>query len=76
MRKLAAGGHAVILITHKLAEALSIAHRITVLRHGRVVANPDPAEVTESDLARWMIGRDLPIPPTRASQPLRRWSCL
>jgi len=68
MRKLAAAGHAVILITHKLAEALSVAHRITVLRHGRVVANPDPAEVTESDLARWMIGRDLPIPHTRASQ--------
>ena len=68
MRKLAAAGHAVILITHKLAEALSVAHRITVLRHGWVVANPDPAEVTKSDLARWMIERDLPIPPTRPSQ--------
>jgi simple sugar transport system ATP-binding protein len=51
MRTLAAAGHAVILITHKLTEALSAAHRITVLRHGRVVANPDPAEVTPSDLA-------------------------
>src|SRR5262245_48995394 len=68
MRRLAAAGHAVVLITHKLAEALSVAHRITVLRHGRVVANSDLAEVTESDLARWMIGRDLPIPLTRASQ--------
>jgi general nucleoside transport system ATP-binding protein len=68
MRTLAAAGHAVILITHKLTEALSVAHRITVLRHGRVVANPEPAEVTPSDLARWMIGRDLPAPPTRASQ--------
>jgi general nucleoside transport system ATP-binding protein len=68
MRKLAATGHAVILITHKLAEAMSVAHRITVLRHGRVVANPDPAEVSTSELVRWMIGRDLPSPPTRASQ--------
>ena len=68
MRQLAAAGHAVILITHKLAEALSVAHRITVLRHGRVMANPDPAEVNKTDLVRWMIGRDLPAPPTRASQ--------
>ena len=68
MRKLAAAGHAVILITHKLAEALSVADRITVLRHGRVVANPVPAAVGKSDLARWMIGGDLPAPPTRPPQ--------
>jgi general nucleoside transport system ATP-binding protein len=68
LRTLAAAGHAVVLITHKLAEALSVADRITILRHGRVAANPDPAEVSTSDLARWMIGRDLPTPPIRASQ--------
>lgn len=67
LRKLAAAGHAIILITHKLTEALTAAHRITVLRHGRVVANPAPAEVGRSDLARWMIGGDLPTPPKRAS---------
>ena len=42
LRSLAAAGHAVILITHKLAEALTVADRLTVLRQGRVVANPDP----------------------------------
>jgi general nucleoside transport system ATP-binding protein len=68
MRKLAGTGHAIVLITHKLEEALTIAHRITVLRQGRVVANPDPAQVNQSDLARCMIGRDLPDPPIRASQ--------
>jgi general nucleoside transport system ATP-binding protein len=68
VRMLAAAGHGVILITHKLAEALSAGHRITVLRHGRVVANPNPAEVSESDLARWMIGHDLRTPTTRPSQ--------
>jgi general nucleoside transport system ATP-binding protein len=69
LRTLAAAGHAIILITHKLAEALSVAHRITVLRHGRVVANPGPTQVSQADLARWMIGRDLPGLPTRQSQP-------
>jgi general nucleoside transport system ATP-binding protein len=69
LRRFANTGHAVILITHKLAEALTVAHRITVLRRGQVVANPDPAQVTTSDLARWMIGHDLPTPPTRESQP-------
>jgi simple sugar transport system ATP-binding protein len=68
LRALAAAGHAVILITHKLAEALSVAHHITVLRHGRVAANPDPTEVSQSDLAHWMVGRALPAPPTRESQ--------
>jgi simple sugar transport system ATP-binding protein len=68
LRRLAAAGHAIILITHKLAEAMRVAHRITVLRHGRVVANPDPAEGSKTDLVRWMIGRDLPSPPARASQ--------
>ena len=65
LRNLAASGRAVILITHKLEEALSVAHRITVMRHGKVMANPDPAQVNKPDLARWMIGRDLPNPPAR-----------
>jgi general nucleoside transport system ATP-binding protein len=68
LHSLAAAGHTVILITHKLAEALTVADRITVLRHGMVVANPGPAQVSKSDLARWMIGRDLPVPPRRAPQ--------
>jgi ABC-type uncharacterized transport system ATPase subunit len=66
-RRLAAG-HTVIRLTHTWAEALSLAHRRTVRRHGRVVAHPDPAEVNPSDLARWMIGRDLPAPHPPASQ--------
>jgi general nucleoside transport system ATP-binding protein len=44
-----------------------VADRITVLRYGRVVASSVAAGVSLSDLARWMVGRDLPIPPMRAS---------
>jgi general nucleoside transport system ATP-binding protein len=62
LRDLAAAGHSVILITHKLAEALAIAQRITVLRRGKVVANAAPAEVSRAELARAMIGHDPPSP--------------
>jgi general nucleoside transport system ATP-binding protein len=58
LRVLAADGHAIILITHKLREALHIAQQITVLRRGRVVATVTPAEVSETDLARLIVGRD------------------
>ena len=56
LRRLRSEGRIVILITHKLAEALAVADRITVLRHGRVVATTAPASTSESALARLMIG--------------------
>lgn len=76
LRKLRADGRIVILITHKLAEALSVADRITVLRDGRVVAEAISAATTsESELARLMIGELVNLPhaelrPDRAAKPL------
>ncbi len=49
-------GRIVVLITHKLAEAMAVADRITVLRRGRVVACTTPAETSEEKLAGLMIG--------------------
>jgi simple sugar transport system ATP-binding protein len=66
LRRLRGEGRIVILVTHKLAEALAIADRITVLRRGRVVARRARGEVTEHDLAVLMIG-DLAPPPERAA---------
>ena len=54
--RLRAEGRIVILITHKLAEALAVADRITVLRRGRVVARRARGEATEDELAVLMIG--------------------
>src|SRR5260370_9945756 len=54
--RLRAEGRIVVLITHKLAEALAVADRITVLRRGRVVASMDAASTDEAELARMMIG--------------------
>src|SRR5260370_22216061 len=56
LTRLRAEGRIVVLITHKLAEALAVADRITVLRRGRVVASMDAAVTDEAELARMMIG--------------------
>ncbi|HEY2664893.1 MAG TPA: ATP-binding cassette domain-containing protein, partial [Candidatus Binataceae bacterium] len=60
IRQLRARGRILILITHKLGEAMAIADRITVLRHGRVVAQTTPRETSETALAGMMVG-DLPL---------------
>jgi ABC-type uncharacterized transport system ATPase subunit len=62
LRRLRADGRIVVLITHKLAEAMAVADRITVLRRGRVVARTTPGETDEAELARMMIGEVAPPP--------------
>jgi len=57
LRSLAKEGKAIIFITHKLGEVIDIADRITVMRHGKVVATTTPRESSPPDLARLMVGR-------------------
>ncbi len=75
LRRLRAEGRIIVLITHKLVEALAVADRITVLRQGRVVARTTPAETSEAELARTMIG-ELPSRPTVASSNQRNGAAL
>jgi general nucleoside transport system ATP-binding protein len=63
LRGMAAEGRGLVFITHKLEEVMRVADRITVLRRGRRVATVEKRETTEAELARLMIGRDLPRPP-------------
>ena len=65
LRRLRNQGRVVILVTHKLAEALAVADRITVLRHGRVAAERQAHLTNEVELARLMMGEDIP-PPGKA----------
>jgi general nucleoside transport system ATP-binding protein len=67
LRRLAATGLTVIFISHKLDEVLEVADRITVMRAGATVATVRPAEVTAHELARLMVGADLPAGRPRAS---------
>ncbi len=70
LRNLRAEGRIVVLITHKLAEAIAVADRITVLRRGRVVARTTPAETSEEKLAGLMIG-EIVIQPDAAAMRLQ-----
>ncbi|MBI3760489.1 MAG: ABC transporter ATP-binding protein [Chloroflexi bacterium] len=59
LRAMAEGGHTVIFITHKLEEVMEISDRCTVLRDGRVVGTVNTREITEAELARMMVGREV-----------------
>jgi simple sugar transport system ATP-binding protein len=59
LRSFADGGGIVILITHKLREALVIAHDVTVLRRGRTVLTASRADVDERSLSQAMIGDEV-----------------
>ena len=48
-----------LYISHHLPEVFAIAYRITVLRDGRRVDTCPAAEVSEEDLVRRMVGREL-----------------
>ncbi|MDQ3397454.1 MAG: ATP-binding cassette domain-containing protein, partial [Deinococcota bacterium] len=67
LRRLSAGGLAVVFISHKLAEVMAISQRVVVMRGGKVVAELATAMTDHAELAQTMVGR--PIPPT-VRQPL------
>jgi len=62
IRILKGQGKAIILITHKLHEALSIADTITILRDGRVVRDGiAPGSVSQEQVASLMVGREVSL---------------
>jgi len=58
-RQMAADGHALIFISHKLGEILALTDRVTVLRDGRAMGTRPTSEVTKKDLASMMVGREV-----------------
>ncbi len=59
VRRLAAEGVTVIYISHFLEEVKEIASRYTVLRDGETVAQGSVADISERELIRAMVGREL-----------------
>ena len=59
LRKLQADGRAIIFISHKMKEVLSISDRVTVLRRGKKVYLGPTGELTARELAREMIGEEI-----------------
>ncbi len=58
MRRFAEEGGTIVLITHKLREALTVADDVTVLRRGRTVLAAPKAEVDESQLVAAIMGNE------------------
>ena len=59
LRNLQSDGRAIIFISHKMKEVLSISDRITVLRRGKKVYLGSTGELTARELAREMIGEEI-----------------
>ena len=59
IRGMASRGIAIIFITHRLQEILSVCDKVVVMRDGLVV-NETPAEKTNvAEITRWMVGRSV-----------------
>lgn len=63
IRYLSERGVSILYISHRLSEVFAIASRITVLKDGRVTGVRAVEEVTEEDLMRLMVGRELSFAP-------------
>jgi simple sugar transport system ATP-binding protein len=59
VRNLNNEGKTIIFISHKLSEIMEISDEISIMRAGRLIGNVQKSEITEGDLAKLMIGREL-----------------
>jgi ribose transport system ATP-binding protein len=75
IKKLREQGVAFVYISHRLEELPRIADRITVLRDGKAVATRPIGELSQEEMIRLMVGRELeahfpPLPPVPAGAPV------
>ncbi|GMQ62255.1 ABC transporter ATP-binding protein [Vallitalea maricola] len=59
LKKLRTEGHTIIFISHKLKEVKEISDRITIVRKGKSEGIFNTSDVTEKDISRLMVGRDV-----------------
>ncbi len=52
-------GHTILFISHKLQEVKQLCDRVSIMRAGRMVATRDISEVSEADISKLMVGRDV-----------------
>lgn len=52
-------GHTILFISHKLYEVKQLCDRVSIMRNGRIVATKNISEVSEADISRLMVGRDV-----------------
>ena len=59
LKKMKETGHTIIFISHKLNEVKELCDRVTVLRLGKTIGTTDVAAVSEQEISRMMVGRDV-----------------
>lgn len=69
LRRMAAQGLAIIIISHKLQEVMAISDRVVVLRQGQMVASAPTQSVDREQLAEMIVGRHVERPTSEASKP-------
>ncbi len=61
IRNMRSDGKAVVIITHKLHEVLSISDRVAILRKGEYVGTVQTEEATELSLTEMMVGKKVTL---------------
>ncbi len=59
LRGLQAHGITCIYISHRLEEFFGITDRVTVMRDGKIITTQPTKDVTQADLVRYMVGREM-----------------
>ncbi|MBO7402433.1 MAG: ABC transporter ATP-binding protein [Lachnospiraceae bacterium] len=74
IRNMRDAGKAIVIITHKLQEVLSVSDRVAILRKGECVASIDTVNANEKILTEMMMGRkvDLNIERPEPVNPTKR----
>ena len=61
LRRMRDDGKAIIIITHKLHEVLSLSDRVAVLRKGEYIGTVETATTNESELTEMMVGKKISL---------------
>lgn len=69
LQQLKEQGHTIVFISHKLKEVKAICDRITIMRGGRSEGVFQTSEVTEQEISRLMVGRDVVLKYDKGSIP-------
>lgn len=61
LRRMRDDGKAIIIITHKLHEVLSLSDRVSVLRKGEFIGTVKTSETSKSELTEMMVGKKVTL---------------
>jgi L-arabinose transport system ATP-binding protein len=59
VRRLRAEGAAIIYVSHRINEILQLADRVAIMRDGRLIAVRPASELSQNEIVRLMVGREL-----------------